>query len=71
MENTIEVDIWECWIMNQITAKFGRLKIDNGGATMMSSDAIYYCDIFVQHLYRQVQFLFCCAVPTTVFLPSK
>ena len=52
----IEDNIWEYWIMKQITTKFGRLKMDNGGDTMMSSNAIHYCDIFVQYLYRQVQF---------------
>ena len=52
----IEDNIWEYWITKQITTHFGRLKIDIGGDTMMSSDAIYYCGTFVQCFYRQVQF---------------
>ena len=42
--------------MKQVLTKFGTLKIDNGGDTMMSSKAIQYADAFVQYLYRQVQF---------------
>ena len=52
----IEVNVWEYWIMKQIMTKFDGLKIDSGGETMMSSDAIYHSDVFVQYLYRQVQF---------------
>ena len=44
--------------MRQIRTKFFSFKIDDGADPMMSSDAIYYSDIFVQYLYRQVQFLF-------------
>ena len=39
--NIIEVNIWKDWIMKQVVTKFGSLKIDNGGNTMMCSDAIY------------------------------
>ena len=28
--------------MKQVMTKFGSLKVDNGGGTVMSSDAIYY-----------------------------
>ena len=34
------------WIMKQIVTKFGSLKIDKGGDTVMSSDAIYYHTIY-------------------------
>ena len=32
--------------MRQIVTKFGILKIDNGGETVMSSDAVYYHTIY-------------------------
>ena len=48
IENMIDVNSWKCWIMKQVMTKFGSLKIDNGGDTMMSSDAIYYSDAFRQ-----------------------
>ena len=35
---------------------FGSLKIDNCGDTMMTSDAIFYSDDFVEYLYRQSSF---------------
>ena len=37
-----EVIIWKDWIMKQVVTKFDSLKIDNGGDTVMCSDAIYY-----------------------------
>ena len=40
--NVIEINIWNHWIMKHVLIKFGSLKIDNGGDTMMCSDAIYY-----------------------------
>ena len=49
--------------MKQVTAGFGSLKIDDGGDTMMSSDAIYYCDDFGQYNLRLlVQFTACCLI---------
>ena len=41
LRNLIEGDVWMIWIINQIIIKIGSLKIDDGGATMMCSDAIY------------------------------
>ena len=38
----IEANICKYWIMKQVETKFGSLKIDRGGDTMMSFDAIYY-----------------------------
>ena len=38
----IEANIWKDWIMQQVVTKFGSLKIDSGGDTVMSSDAKYY-----------------------------
>ena len=35
----IEVNIYKDWIKNQVQTQFGRLKIDNGEDTTMSSDA--------------------------------
>ena len=32
--------------------KFGSFKIDDGGDTMMSFDAIYHSDDFGRYLYR-------------------
>ena len=34
--------------MKKVMAKFGSLKIDNGGDTVMNSDAIYQSDDFGQ-----------------------
>ena len=34
----IEVNIWKDWTMWQVVTRFGSLKIDNGGDTMMGSD---------------------------------
>ena len=48
----IEVDIWKCWIMKQVMTEFGSLKIEKGGDTMISSDAIYYSGNFGQLFYR-------------------
>ena len=40
--SAIEGNIWMNWIMNQVLIKFGSLKIDISGDTMMCSDAIYH-----------------------------
>ena len=40
MVTMIEVNIWKDWIMKQVVTKFGILKIDDGGETVMCSDAI-------------------------------
>ena len=38
IEHVIEVNIWNDWNMKQVVTKFGSVKINNGGDTMMSSD---------------------------------
>ena len=48
--------VWTYWIMRQVMTKFGSLKVDNGGDTMMSSDAIYYSAKSMQDHYRRVPF---------------
>ena len=40
-DDAIEADIWKNWIMWQVVSECGSLKIDNGGDTGMSFDAIY------------------------------
>ena len=57
-KHMIEINIWKCWIRKQFMTKFGRLKIDNGGDTMINSDAIYHSNDFVQNVHRQAAF-FC------------
>ena len=63
----IEANIWKYWIMKQIVTKFGSLKIDNDGDTMMSSDANCYCKNFrqvhlllttVDHSFGQLSYRF-------------
>ena len=67
----IEVKIWKSCVMKQIMTKVGNLKIDDDGHTMMSSDAIYYCDIFSWYAYRWVPLIFTLDSYPTVFCTVK
>ena len=65
IENMIEVNIWICCIMRQFMTKFGSLKFNNSGDTMINSDAIYYSDNFDWHIYQWDR----CSSFWTVILP--
>ena len=47
------------------------LKIDNGGHTMMSSNAIYFPDDFGRYVYRWVPLFFMLNIHPTIFCTVK
>ena len=67
----IKDDVSKGWIMKQVMTKFGSLKIDNGGDTMICSDTIYYSANFGRYLYSSEPRFFILDSYSTVFCPVK
>ena len=50
----MEVNICRDWIIKCVVTKSVLLKVDNGGDTLMSSDAIYFMTCVVMYMILKV-----------------